>query len=69
MVTSRWSGRSCPVERRIGQAKLSALMGDMHGAFSVQINALQSALTKLQTVVKGVGIGSSSIAEISRHHF
>jgi hypothetical protein len=46
------------------QAKLSALMGDMHGAFSVQINALQSALAKLQTAVKGVSSGTSSIAEV-----
>jgi hypothetical protein len=28
------------------QADLSALMGDVHGAFSVQINALRSALTR-----------------------
>jgi prophage DNA circulation protein len=46
------------------QAKLSALKGDMHGAFSVQINALQSALTKLQAAVKGVSNGSSSVAEV-----
>ena len=45
------------------QAKLSVLMGDMHGAFSVQINALQSALTKLHTAVKGASSGSS-VAEV-----
>ena len=45
------------------QAKLSALKGDMHGAFSVQINALQSALTTLQAAVKGVSNGSRSVAE------
>lgn len=46
------------------QAKLSALKGDMHGAFSVQINALQSALTTLQAAVKGVSNGSSSVAKV-----
>jgi hypothetical protein len=46
------------------QAKFSALRGDMHGAFSVQINALQSALTNLRTAVKGVSSGTSSIAEV-----
>lgn len=46
------------------QAKLSALMGDMHGAFTVQINALQSALTTLQTAVKGASSGSNSVAEV-----
>lgn len=46
------------------QAKLSALKGDLHGAFSVQINALQSALTTLQAAVKGVSNGSSSVAEV-----
>jgi hypothetical protein len=40
------------------QDKHRALMGDMHGAFSVQINALQSALSKLQTAAKGVSSGS-----------
>jgi hypothetical protein len=45
------------------QAKLSALTGDMHGAFSVQIDALQSALTTLQTAVKGASSGSS-VAEV-----
>jgi hypothetical protein len=44
------------------QARLSALKGDMHGAFGVQINALQSALTTLQAAVKGVGSGS--VAEV-----
>jgi hypothetical protein len=46
------------------QAKLSALTGDMHSEFSVQINALQSALTKLQTAVKGASNGTSSIAQV-----
>lgn len=46
------------------QAKLTALTGDAHGAFSSQINALKSALTTLQTAVKGVSGGSSAIAEV-----
>jgi hypothetical protein len=46
------------------QAKLSALTGGAHGAFSVQINALKSALTTLQTAVKGVSSGSGSVAEV-----
>ena len=35
------------------QAKLSALTDDAHGAFSTQIHAMKSALTTLQTAVKG----------------
>jgi hypothetical protein len=46
------------------QAKLSALRGDMHGEFSVQINALQSALTKLQTAVKGASNGTRSVSGV-----
>jgi uncharacterized protein YukE len=46
------------------RAKLTALTGDAHGAFSSQTNALKSALTTLQTAVKGVSSGSSSIAEV-----
>jgi uncharacterized protein (DUF885 family) len=46
------------------QAKLSALRGDMHGGYSAQINALQSALTKLQTAVQGASSGSSGVAEV-----
>ena len=36
----------------------------MHGAFSAQVNALQSALSKLKTAVKGASSGSSSIADV-----
>ena len=46
------------------QAKLSTLTANVHGAFSVQINALQSALTTLQAAVKGVRGGSGSVAEV-----
>jgi hypothetical protein len=53
------------VDLKDAQAKLSALAGDAHGAFSTQINALKSALTTLQTAVKGVSSGSSWPANIS----
>jgi uncharacterized protein YukE len=46
------------------QAKLSTLTGEAHGAFSIQINALKSALTTLQTAVKGVSGGGSSVADV-----
>jgi hypothetical protein len=46
------------------QPEFTALTGDAHGTFSVQINALKSALTTLQTAVKGVSSGSSSVAEV-----
>jgi hypothetical protein len=44
--------------------EFTALTGDAHGTFSIQINALKSALTTLQTAVKGVSSGSSSVAEV-----
>jgi uncharacterized protein YukE len=47
------------------QAKLSAFAGDAHGAFSIQTNALKSALTTLQTAVRGGSSGSNSPAKIS----
>jgi hypothetical protein len=47
------------------QAEFSALAGDAHGAFSIQINALKSALTTLQTAVRGVSSGSNPPAKIS----
>jgi uncharacterized protein YukE len=45
------------------QANLTALTGEAHGAFSTQINALKSALTTLQTAVKG-GDGDGSVADV-----
>lgn len=47
------------------QAKLSALAGDAHGAFSIQIDALKSALITLQTAVRSGSSGSNSPAKIS----
>jgi len=46
------------------QAKLSTLTANVHGAFSVQINALQSALTTLHTAAKGASNGSNSVAKV-----
>lgn len=46
------------------QTKLSVLVGAEHGAFSAQTDALKSALTTLQTAVKGVRSGSSSVADV-----
>jgi uncharacterized protein YukE len=46
--------KQVPADLQDLQPKLSAFTGDAHGMFSVQINALKSALTTLQTAVTGV---------------
>ena len=56
--------KQVPADLQDLQPKLSAFTGDAHGMFSVQINALKSALTTLQTAVNGVRSGSSSAAEV-----
>jgi hypothetical protein len=56
--------KQVPADLQDVQPKLSVFTGGAHGMFSVQIKALKSALTTLQTAVNGVRSGSGSAAEV-----